>query len=111
MKSSTLAALGLAAACLAGVAEAQTPPPAPSFSADEQQRRAAALSASLAPLVSKTSEEQTEAQLRIAERPETAERIATFKKNLFDALRRKGFTVEQAMQVTASTSVAPFSSH
>ena len=68
MKSSTLAALGLAAACLAGVAHAQTPPPAPSLSAEEQQRRAAALSASLAPLVSKTSEEQSEAQLRIADR-------------------------------------------
>ena len=58
--------------------------------------------------MSKTSEELAEAQLKIAERPETAERIATFKKNLFEALRRKGFTVEQAMQLTVATSVAPF---
>jgi hypothetical protein len=35
------------------------------------------------------AEAPLEAQFKVAERPETAERIATFKKNLFDALRRK----------------------
>lgn len=50
-------------------------------------------------------EVQVEAQLKVAERPETAERIATFKKNLFDALRRKGFTAEQSLQILNSTSL------
>ena len=108
MKSPTLASIALATACLVGAAHAQSPSPA--MNADEQ-KRAAAVSATLAPLVSKTAEETTEAQLKIAERADTAERIATFKKNLFDALRRKGFTVEQAMQLTAATSVAPFTGH
>ncbi len=108
MKTSTLASVGLAA-CLAGAAHAQTSPSSPPAApmSQEEQKRAAAL-ASLAPLVSKTTEELVEAQLKIAERPETAERIATFKKNLFEALRRKGFTAEQAMQLTVATSVAPF---
>ena len=106
MNALTIASLGLAATCLVGAAHAQSP----ALNADEQ-KRAAAVSATLAPLVSKTAEETTEAQLKIAERADTAERIATFKKNLFDALRRKGFTVEQAMQLTAATSVAPFTSH
>jgi hypothetical protein len=50
-------------------------------------------------------EVQVEAQLKVAERPETAERVATFKKNLFDALRRKGFTAEQSLQIMNSTSL------
>ena len=108
MKSLTIAAIAVLAACLVAPAHAQSTSPALT---QDEQKRAAAVSATLAPLVSKTSEETTEAQLKIAERPDTAERIATFKKNLFDALRRKGFTVEQAMQLTAATSIAPFTSH
>lgn len=107
MKFPTIASVGLAAACLVGAAHAQSTP----LNQEEMQKRAAAVSATLTPLVSKTAEETTEAQLKIAERADTAERIATFKKNLFDALRRKGFTVEQAMQLTASTSIAPFAGH
>ncbi len=109
MKSLTFASIGLAALCLASAAHAQAP--SPPLTQEDLHKRAAAVSATLTPLVSKTAEETTEAQLKIAERPDTAERIATFKKNLFDALRRKGFTVEQAMQLTASTSIAPFTGH
>jgi len=61
-----------------------------------------ATAANLATL-ERTTEAQLNAQLRVAERPETAERVASFKKNLFDALRKKGFTAEQAMQVVVST--------
>jgi hypothetical protein len=48
-------------------------------------------------------ETQIGAQLKLAERPETAERIASFKKNLFDALRKKGFTAEQSLQIVIAT--------
>ena len=109
MRISDFVAVGLAALCVAGASRAQGP--STPLSQEEQQKRSAAVSATLAPLVSKTAEETTEAQLKIAERPDTAERIATFKKNLFEALRRKGFTVEQAMQLTAATSIAPFTGH
>ena len=109
MRTLDFVAVGFAALCLADAACAQGP--SMPLSQEEQQKRSAAVSATLAPLVSKTAEEATEAQLKIAERTDTAERIATFKKNLFDALRRKGFTVEQAMQLTAATSIAPFTGH
>jgi hypothetical protein len=56
-------------------------------------------------VMSRMAEIQLEAQLKVAERPETAERIATFKKNLFDALRRKGFTAEQSLQILNATSL------
>ncbi|WLI88468.1 hypothetical protein Q4S45_17295 [Massilia sp. R2A-15] len=48
-------------------------------------------------------ETQIAAQLKVAERPETAERLASFKKNLFDALRKKGFTAEQSLQIVIAT--------
>lgn len=48
-------------------------------------------------------ETQLGAQLKLAERPETAERVASFKKNLFDALRKKGFTAEQSLQIVIAT--------
>ncbi len=48
-------------------------------------------------------ETQIAAQLKVAERPETAERVASFKKNLFDALRKKGFTAEQSLQIVIAT--------
>ena len=48
-------------------------------------------------------ETQVNAQLKLAERPETAERVASFKKNLFDALRKKGFTAEQSLQIAIAT--------
>jgi hypothetical protein len=58
---------------------------------------------SMLPMLARMSEVQMETQVKFAARPETAERIAAFKKNLFDALRSKGFTAEQAMQITNST--------
>jgi 4-hydroxy-3-methylbut-2-en-1-yl diphosphate synthase IspG/GcpE len=43
-----------------------------------------------------------EAQLEQAAKPETAERIATFKKNLYDALLKKGFSAARAFQIVLS---------
>lgn len=48
-------------------------------------------------------EAQLNGQLKTAEKPETTERIASFKKNLFDALRKKGFTAEQSLQIVVAT--------
>lgn len=80
-------------------AQAQSPQkPTP----EEMQRMMDSTGAML-PTLARMTEVQLEAQLKVAERPETAERIATFKKNLFDALRRKGFTAEQSLQIINST--------
>ncbi|MGZ5181640.1 MAG: hypothetical protein ACXWC6_17560 [Ramlibacter sp.] len=46
-----------------------------------------------------------EAQLNAAARPEAAERLATFKRNLYDALLRKGFTAQQALEIVVATGV------
>jgi|SRR5471030_304996 len=86
------------------VAFAQSPPPQKPNPEEMQKGMETAMGAML-PMVGRMAEVQIEAQLKVAERPDTAERIATFKKNLFDALRHKGFTEEQSLQITSATPV------
>jgi hypothetical protein len=44
-----------------------------------------------------------ESQLKAAEKPETALRMAKFKRNLFDALKAQGFTRDEALAITVAT--------
>lgn len=45
-----------------------------------------------------------DAQLASAAKPETAERLAAFKRNLFEALTKKGFNAQEALQIVIATS-------
>lgn len=81
-------------------AQVQLPPkPSP----EDMQKMMDSSMLSMLPMLARMTEVHLEAQLKVAERPETAEKIATFKKNLFDALRKKGFTAEQSLQITTAT--------
>jgi hypothetical protein len=91
------ALLSVSAAAHAQVQQPQKPTP------EQLQSMMDASMVSMLPMLARMSEVQMETQVKFAARPDTAERIATFKKNLFDALRSKGFTVEQAIQITNST--------
>jgi len=86
-----------------GLAQSQSPPRQPS--PEEMQKMMDATMGAMVPLMGRMTEVMIEAQLKIAGRPETAERLATFKKNLFDALIKKGFTAEQALQITLATAI------
>lgn len=77
------------------------PPPRPS--PQDMQKAMDSAMGSMLPMVGRMSEAQLEAQLKVAAKPETAETVATFKKNLYDALRRKGFTADEALRITSST--------
>lgn len=59
----------------------------------------------MVPIMTRITDGVIEAQLKSAVLPETAERIATFKKNLYDALIRKGFSKSEAMQLVAATGI------
>jgi hypothetical protein len=59
----------------------------------------------MGPMMGKMTETTIEAQLAVAEKPDTARRIAVFKKNLYDALLRQGFSKEQAFSIVLSTSL------
>jgi hypothetical protein len=93
------ALLGLSATALARAQLPQKPTP------EQMQTMADASMVSMLPMLGRITEAHLDAQLKVAERPETAERIATFKKNLFDALRRKGFTAEQSLQILNATAL------
>lgn len=90
---------GLSALAHAQVQLPQKPTP------EQMQSMMDASMVSMLPMLARMTEVHIETQLKMAERPETAERIATFKKNLFDALRRKGFTAEQSLQILNSTAL------
>jgi hypothetical protein len=99
--------LGLALAVLGTVA-------APSSIAAQEEpapRQAQADSAALAadstamfmemmgPTFGMMMEQMVEGLMRALERPATAERLATFTRNYYDALITKGFTEEQALRL------------
>ncbi|MBV8125805.1 MAG: hypothetical protein JOY60_09700 [Burkholderiaceae bacterium] len=82
---------------------AQSKEPPPQQSQEEIQKSMTAAMGAMVPMMEQMTLATVEAQLKIAERPETAARIAAFKKNLFNALVKQGFTHEQALQITLAT--------
>lgn len=81
-------------------------------SPEEMKQLMEASMGAMVPAMGRMTEAMVEAQLRAAEKPENAQRVAAFKKNLFEALIKEGFTKEQAFQImlnTALPSAAPAS--
>ena len=82
---------------------AQTTAAPKTASPEELNKNMTAAMDSMVPMMGRVVDATIEAQLRIAERPETAARIATYKRNLYEALLKKGFTGDQAIQLTIAT--------
>jgi hypothetical protein len=70
---------------------------------DEMKQMMESSMGAMAPMMGKMTEVAIEAQLAAAEKPETARRIAVFKKNLYDELLRQGFSKERAFAIVLST--------
>jgi hypothetical protein len=51
------------------------------------------------------TEAMIDAQLKVAEKPETAKSLAAFKRNLYNELVRQGFSKKEALDITLSTSI------
>ncbi len=107
-----ISAFALASAALA--AHAQQPPPAPvSPQAPNPEQVKQLMQATMGAMVSvmgPMTDAVIQAQLNAAAKPEAAEKMAAFKKNLYDALVKKGFDPQQALQIviaTAPPSAAP----
>ncbi len=60
---------------------------------------------SMVPIMGKMTEVVIDAELKIAEKPETAASLAVFKKNLYNALVKQGFTKEEAFKIMLNTSM------
>jgi hypothetical protein len=64
----------------------------------------------MGPMMSTMMVSMMEGMLAVLAKPESAERLATFTRNYYDALLRKGFNEEQALRLTAAVgfpSLAP----
>jgi hypothetical protein len=57
----------------------------------------------MVPMMGKMAEISIEVQLNAAEKPDTARRVAVFKKNLYDALLQQGFSKDQAFTIMLNT--------
>lgn len=57
----------------------------------------------MVPMMGKMTEVMIEAQLIIAEKPETARRMAAFKKNLYTELLKQGFSKKEAFEIMLNT--------
>jgi hypothetical protein len=105
MLRSSLVVIAMAMA-LASSARAQTPDPAPAKkppSPEELHKSMGTLMEGMVPTTGRMTSVVIEAQLAEAEKPETAGRIATFKRNPFEALLNQGFTRDLALQMTSNT--------
>jgi hypothetical protein len=86
---------------LTAIAQEPTRPSRPS--AEDMQKMMEMSMGAMAPAMAKMTEAMIEAQLKAAENPETARRIAVFKKNLYDALLKQGFSKPEALSVMQAT--------
>jgi len=98
---SALFAIVLFIFSLTAIAQEPARPNRPS--AEEMQKMMEMSMGAMAPAMSKMTEAMIEAQLKAAENPETARRIAVFKKNLYDALLKQGFSKREALSIMEAT--------
>jgi hypothetical protein len=84
----------------ASAQEAVKPKPLP---AEEMKQAMEASMGAMAPMMARVAELTLQAQLNVAENPETARKIAAFKRNLFDALQKQGFSRDEAFSIMLAT--------
>jgi hypothetical protein len=105
----TVATAAALAAAAAAPARAQNPPaaaPAPAGHLDSLRAFLPQMAQLMAPLASQMSVNMMDAMLTVLERPATAERLATFTRNYYEALVRRGFTREEALRIVIGRGVA-----
>ena len=90
---------------LASVAHAQALNQSKKPSPEEMQKSMDAAMNSMVPMMGRMAEVMIEAQLKIAAQPETATSIAAFKRNLYLELQKKGFSSQEALQITLATAL------
>jgi hypothetical protein len=98
-------ALGVSLLLITLPVRAQAPTQSPLPVEKESAALTAAALGPMTPMLAQMAEVMIDAALKMAVMPDTAERLATFKKNLFDALVKKGFSRAEALQIAAATPV------
>ena len=106
LRSAALLSIAIFTACTAGHAQEVSSPARPPTPEQMQQIMQSTMRATMGAMVEAVgpmTEAALNAQMVVAAKPETAERIAAFKRHLFNALTAKGFTQDQALQIVIST--------
>jgi hypothetical protein len=70
--------------------------------AQQPTTEAAQMQQMMVPMMSQMAAVMLESTLTTLAKPENAERLADFTKNYYDALVKRGFTKEQALQLVAT---------
>ncbi len=85
------------------VGNAQEKPEKPSPEAMQKQMEAAF--SAMAPMMGNMMEAMIEAQLSVISKPESAEKMATYVKNFYEALLKRGFSKDEAFKIVTSVSI------
>lgn len=93
----------MAAVFLVSTAQAQEAAKPRKPSPEEVKQAMEEKMSTIVPMFGRMAEVTIEAQLKAAEKPDTAQRLAAFKKNLYDALIAQGFSSAQALTITVAT--------
>ena len=88
---------------LVNVVDAQERRPQPSPEEIRQQMEVAF--GAMAPMMGKMMEAMIEAQLAVISKPESAEKMAQYVKNFYEALIKHGFSKEEALKIVTSISL------
>ena len=108
LSSAFVIAISLSTVSTLSVSQTST---SPLSARDEEIRRSMESSSNaVVPSAARTADAVLDAELKFAERPDTALRMASFKRNLYEALLKKGFTADQAMQIVLHTPLPSSSS-
>ena len=75
---------------------------------DSMQEMVGAQMEMMAPMMGRMAEASLAATLAALSRPEAAERLATFSRNYYTALVKKGFTKDEALRSVTSVGVPMF---
>lgn len=59
----------------------------------------------MVPMMGQMTEAMIDAQLKIGAKPDTAKKVAQFKRNLYNELVRQGFSKKEALDITINTSL------
>jgi len=82
-------------------AEEKRPQPSP----EEVRHQMEVAFGAMAPMMGKMMEAMIEAQLSVVSKPESAQKMATYVKNFYEALIKQGFSKEEAFKIVTSVSL------
>jgi hypothetical protein len=88
---------------LASVVDAQEKRPQPS--PEEMRQQIEVAFGAMAPMMGKMMEAMIEAQLAVISKPDSAEKMAQYVKNFYEALIKRGFSKKEAFKIVTSISL------